>query len=100
MSTQPVTVPTSTTIQLFENAGGPTAAGSRSNPHDWFLPENVENGTTIKRVREFIAIGRHQGSVANYLFLDGHVAALPSKQIEVWAQEGHNFMLPGRAIVP
>ena len=89
---------TTTTIEYFEHAGGPSGLDSLPNPTDWFKPPIVNTGKTIEHVRDFIAIDRHWGSTANYLFLDGHVAAIPATAIEGWAQEGHNFLLPGKAL--
>ncbi|MCA9127876.1 MAG: DUF1559 domain-containing protein [Planctomycetales bacterium] len=101
LNTNPATSnATTTTIEYFEHAGGPETNDSLLNPKDWFTPANVRDGKTIEHIREFIAIDRHRGRTANYLFLDGHVSAVPASVIEGWAQAGHNFLLPGNASVP
>jgi prepilin-type processing-associated H-X9-DG protein/prepilin-type N-terminal cleavage/methylation domain-containing protein len=46
------------------------------------------------RVKTEIAVDRHQGTVANYLYADGHVAAIAGEQIELWCDEGMNFAQP------
>ncbi len=88
---------TTTTIEYFEHAGGPLSPASLTDPNEWFNTSNVRSGMTIEHVREFIAIDRHKGNTANYLFLDGHVAAIPASAIEGWAREGRNLLLPGNA---
>lgn len=91
---------TTTTIEFFEHAGGPSTPGSFLNPNAWFKPPVVSSGKTIEHIREFIAIDRHRGRTANYLFLDGHVAPIPASVIEGWAAKGQNFLLPGNAMHP
>lgn len=86
---------TTTTLEYYEYAGGPFSHLDPNNVYEWFLPENVRSGRTLEHIRELIAIDRHVGSTANYLFLDGHVATVPADTIETWAREGHNFFLPG-----
>ncbi len=101
LNTNPSTsTSTTTTIEYFEHAGGPFGQESLRNPEDWFSRSNVANSTTIDHIREFIAIDRHKGKTANYLFLDGHVATIPASAIEGWARDGHNFLLPGNAASP
>ena len=41
-----------------------------------------------------LAVDRHQGNVANYLYADGHVKAIPASQIEEWCDEGFDFAKP------
>jgi prepilin-type processing-associated H-X9-DG protein len=47
-------------------------------------------------VAEEVAVNRHHGSAANYLYLDAHVATIPSTQIHDWCHEGFNFAKPPR----
>jgi len=42
---------TTTTIEFFEHAGGPSAPGSFLNPNAWFKPPVVNTGKTIEHVR-------------------------------------------------
>lgn len=86
---------TTTTLEYFEYGGGSFSHSDFNDEHDWFLPDNVRSGRTLEHIRELIAIERHVGRTANYLFLDGHVAAVSAETIETWARDGHNFFLPG-----
>ena len=67
--------------------------------HEWFSEENLSRneppGRAVwNRVRTEIAVDRHQGRVANYLYADGHVGAIAAEQVELWCDEGVNFALP------
>lgn len=41
-----------------------------------------------------LAVDRHQGTVANYLYADGSVRAISAEQIAAWCDEGTNFIVP------
>ncbi len=41
-----------------------------------------------------VAVDRHGGDVANYLYADGHVDAIPVSQISEWVEQGFNFARP------
>jgi general secretion pathway protein G len=43
-----------------------------------------------------VAVDRHGGSVANYLYADGHVDVIPASQISEWVEQGFNFAVPPR----
>jgi prepilin-type processing-associated H-X9-DG protein/prepilin-type N-terminal cleavage/methylation domain-containing protein len=67
--------------------------------HEWFTDENLARnqppGRAVwNRVKTEIAVDRHQGTVANYLYADGHVDAIAGEQIELWCDEGMNFAAP------
>ncbi len=101
LNTNPATsTSTTSTIEFAEHAGGPFTPQSLTNPEDWFSAANVADMATINHIREFIAIDPHKGGTANYLFLDGHVAAIPATAIEGWAKEGLNFLLPSSSGIP
>lgn len=66
---------------------------------EWFSEENLQhNGPTERAVwnhaRQELAVDRHSGTVANYLYADGHVAALAAEQIAEWCDAGVNFAIP------
>ncbi|MEO0530722.1 MAG: DUF1559 domain-containing protein [Planctomycetota bacterium] len=63
-------------------AGDPNLGG----PADDELPGVTQQGE--------LAVDRHQGNVANYLFADGRVEAISAGQIAEWCDEGFNFALP------
>lgn len=41
-----------------------------------------------------LAVDRHQGSIANYLYADGSVHAIAADQIAQWCDAGFNFVVP------
>jgi prepilin-type processing-associated H-X9-DG protein/prepilin-type N-terminal cleavage/methylation domain-containing protein len=91
---------THATIVTFESV---TAAVNETYDHlespEWFSDDNLQhNGPTERHVwkdvsRE-LALDRHQGTTANYLYADGHVAAIAAEQISQWCDEGTNFAIP------
>ncbi len=78
---------------------GPDIHLDHAEAHEWFdeemLARNDPPGRAVwNRVRTEIAVDRHQGTVANYLYADGHVSAVAAERIEQWCDEGVNFALP------
>lgn len=65
---------------------------------DWFGESNMANngstGAVWKAVQQGIAVERHAGGVANYLYADGHVAAIPAAEVAEWCHTGVNFIRP------
>jgi prepilin-type processing-associated H-X9-DG protein/prepilin-type N-terminal cleavage/methylation domain-containing protein len=45
-------------------------------------------------VQSELAVDRHGGTLANYLYADGHVSSIDAGQIETWVAEGTNFVRP------
>jgi prepilin-type processing-associated H-X9-DG protein/prepilin-type N-terminal cleavage/methylation domain-containing protein len=43
-----------------------------------------------------VAVDRHSGDMANYLYADGHVEPIAASQISQWVEEGFNFARPPR----
>ena len=41
-----------------------------------------------------LAVDRHRGASANYLYADGSVKTIASEQISQWCDDGFNFVLP------
>jgi prepilin-type processing-associated H-X9-DG protein/prepilin-type N-terminal cleavage/methylation domain-containing protein len=85
------------TIVAFE--GGPDVHLDHAESHEWFTPEmlsrNEPPGRAVwNRVQTEIAVDRHQGTAANYLYADGHVAAIAAEQIAEWCDAGVNFAVP------
>lgn len=73
---------TSRTIMLFEAANIPPHAlpqywYTQTNPYDEIDPD------------------RHLGVMANYAYVDGHVDAIDTSQIDVWVHRKYNFGMPG-----
>ena len=74
---------------------------------EWFSDENLRNNDPDTRAvwnqvvndaasegNGELAAARHQSSVANYLYADGHVAPISVDQIAEWCDEGFNFIVP------
>jgi prepilin-type processing-associated H-X9-DG protein/prepilin-type N-terminal cleavage/methylation domain-containing protein len=47
-----------------------------------------------ENVTKEVAVDRHPGGVANYLYADGHVAPIASSEISAWVEEEFNFARP------
>ena len=88
---------TSSTIMLFEAASG--AHVDHVDSFDWFLDDHLDAGTVYEEIVEEVAVDRHPGRTANYLFADNHVESIAADQILQWSQEGddhQNFARPVR----
>ena len=62
--------------------------------YDWFSENNINDESVFDAVASEVAVHRHGGSTANYLYLDGHVESLTSEQINEWSLEPFNFAKP------
>ncbi len=67
--------------------------------YEWFSADNLQNNGPAGRavwtdVNREVAVDRHHGTTANYLYADGHVAAIAAEQIGQWCDEGTNFAIP------
>jgi prepilin-type processing-associated H-X9-DG protein/prepilin-type N-terminal cleavage/methylation domain-containing protein len=85
------------TIVAFE--GGPDVHLDHAESHEWFTPEMLDRnqppGRAVwNRVQTEIAVDRHQGTGANYLYADGHVALIAAEQVAEWCDAGFNFAVP------
>jgi prepilin-type processing-associated H-X9-DG protein len=65
----------------------------------WFSEQNMANNkapdfAVLKAVQAEVAIDRHPGPAANYLYADGHVDSISSEQIASWCNDGVNFAEP------
>ena len=113
---------THTTIMMFEGVALRLAFPHPDHVHSytWFSEVNLREGTVAEKVRSEVSISRHHGSkvkyedandgetqvandrekyqdssgTANYLYADGHVAAIPAYQIVQWCEEPFNFAIP------
>lgn len=95
---------THSTVMVMESVAVDSAAGIRvRSDHlhcdEWFLDAesltSAERLTTIlPAISAEVAIERHRGDVANYLYADGHVSAISSSQIADWCSEGFDFARP------
>jgi prepilin-type processing-associated H-X9-DG protein len=90
---------THSTIMMFE--GVAVRLGTyfdHVHSYAWFSEQNLANNQSDQAVwnavRSEVAVERHSGTVANYLYADGHVAAIAADQIAEWCQQGFNFARP------
>ena len=60
----------------------------------WFSEANVRDGAVFNAVKAEVSVDRHQGTLANYLYADGHVKSISSEEIAAWCEEGFNFARP------
>lgn len=94
---------TSQTMIVFEAAedeGQISIQYDHAHPSDWFSERSIRRGRTWSKLNREIKPDRHQGTVSEYLFVDGHVRAISVDVIRQWCDEGYNFGLPDRAVLP
>lgn len=78
-----------------------------AHTYEWFNAANLSNNSPPQRavwqtvagdaaegIPGELAVDRHQGSVANYLYADGSVRAISAAQIAEWCDAGFNFVIP------
>ena len=87
------------TIVMFEAGFGVEMTQDHVHSHEWFSQYNLKRNTPSKRavwnaVKAEVAVNRHPGNMANYLYADGHVEAISSEQIATWCGEEYNFAIP------
>jgi prepilin-type processing-associated H-X9-DG protein/prepilin-type N-terminal cleavage/methylation domain-containing protein len=92
-------VQTHRTIVMFEAGPGVEVTHDHVESQDWFSEYNLKRNTppkpaVWKAVTDEVAVDRHLGGVANYLYADGHVEAISSQQISEWCASGTNFAVP------
>ena len=91
---------THSTIMLFEgNAVKLKSHYDHVHCYLWFSEQNLANNgpphyAVLEAVKAEVAIDRHPGPTANYLYADGHVDAIASEQIATWCNDGVNFAEP------
>lgn len=91
---------THATLLLFEGIATKLALHyDHVHSYSWFSDVNLANRgaphfAVFEQVESEVAVDRHGGRVANYLYADGHVVAIAEQQIAEWCAEGVNFALP------
>ena len=85
------------TLVLFEAGSSVEAAYDHLHTWEWYMEERgYTPEQRLARIQNDIVIDRHQGTVSNYLYADGHVAAIPATQIAEWVDEEFNFARPAK----
>jgi prepilin-type N-terminal cleavage/methylation domain-containing protein/prepilin-type processing-associated H-X9-DG protein len=91
---------THTTILMFEAGTGVDDSKDHVECPDWFdtynMKRNAAEQLVWKSVVAEVAVDRHQGTSANYLYADGHVDAITADQIAEWCNAGTNFAIPAQ----
>jgi prepilin-type N-terminal cleavage/methylation domain-containing protein/prepilin-type processing-associated H-X9-DG protein len=87
------------TMVLFEaNASALDSTIDHLESDKWFSEKNLERNAAERAVWEAVrgdvAVERHHGTVANYLFADGHVQPIAAEQIAEWCDAGEDFAAP------
>ena len=82
----------SRTIALFEATEHVHADHVHS--YDWFNEDAIAKEHVFDLVAKEIALDRHNGNTANYLFIDAHVETISSDQIHDWCHEPFDFARP------
>ena len=86
---------THTTIVMFEGVAASLSFDyDHVHSYSWFSKDNLDRNRVGEVVSNEVAIDRHTGEVANYLYADGHVAVISADTILQWCNEGFNFAIP------
>lgn len=85
---------THTTIVMLEAGNSVESTYDHLDNWAWFTELYPTAEKRLNRIRAEVVIDRHQGDVANYLYADGHVEAIPESQIQEWVHENFNFTRP------
>lgn len=91
---------THATIVMFEAVAARLGTNyDHVHAYEWFTAQNLvhrgsPNFAVWKAVQRELAVARHVGLTANYLYADGHVTAMAESQINDWCREGYNFAEP------
>ncbi len=85
--------------QAVDAGGGVGLRSDHLHSNEWFEdaesmtpPERME--TIFSDVADEVALERHVGKVANYLYADGHVEPISAETIAEWCADGFDFALP------
>jgi prepilin-type N-terminal cleavage/methylation domain-containing protein/prepilin-type processing-associated H-X9-DG protein len=93
------------TIIMFEAGPGVDLTKDHVECPDWFSSYNLRHNTPPNHAvwdqvagdgekTGDVAVNRHHGGVANYLYADAHVEAVSADQVAEWCDAGINFAIP------
>jgi len=82
------------TIMMFEAGKAVESHYDHVDSWEWFTEKYPTSSERWEQIQREVAVDRHGGGVANYLYADGHVAAVSAEQVGAWVAEGHNFARP------
>ena len=87
---------THATIMLFEAGNTVESHFDHVDSWEWFTEKYPTARERWKQIQLEIAVDRHAGSIANYLYADGHVKPIAADEVNAWVEEGFNFARPPR----
>jgi prepilin-type N-terminal cleavage/methylation domain-containing protein/prepilin-type processing-associated H-X9-DG protein len=92
-------VETHRTIMMFEAGDNVAITKDHVESPEWFDETNMKRNTPPQHavwdaVEKEVAVDRHLGKCANYLYADGHVDQIGAEQIAEWCDAGTNFAIP------
>ncbi len=96
---------THNTIVMFEAGDIVDQHFDHVHSSEWFTEEYPTAAERWNRIADEagddrdtgeVAVDRHAGQVANYLYADGHVSAIAASQIAEWVEAEFNFARPPR----
>jgi prepilin-type N-terminal cleavage/methylation domain-containing protein/prepilin-type processing-associated H-X9-DG protein len=82
------------TIVAFEAGNRVQLTLDHVDSWTWFSEDYPTARDGWERVQAEVAVERHGGAGANYLYADGHVGNIPASQIQEWVEAGHDFAKP------
>jgi len=85
---------TQRTIVVFEAGAGVDVNFDHVHSPEWFTETYPTPAERWEQIQKEVAVDRHSGDMANYLYADGHVEAIGAEQISRWVHEGFNFARP------
>jgi len=82
------------TIMMFEAGNAVELNFDHVHSWEWFTEAYPTAAERWQRIQQEVAVERHLGVVANYLYADGHVSAVSAAEISEWVDNGVNFARP------
>ena len=82
------------TIVMFEAGNAVEINVDHVHSWEWFSEAYPTAAERWTQVQSEVAVDRHLGEVANYLYADGHVSPIAAAEVNVWVSGGVNFARP------
>jgi prepilin-type N-terminal cleavage/methylation domain-containing protein/prepilin-type processing-associated H-X9-DG protein len=82
------------TILLFEAGATVETSFDHVDSWEWFSENYDTPAKRWEKVQQDVAVARHPGELANYLYADGHVNPIPAAEISELVEQGINFVRP------
>ncbi|MEM9186555.1 MAG: DUF1559 domain-containing protein [Planctomycetota bacterium] len=85
--------------QAVDGGAGFGLRSDHLHSNEWFqdaeaMTPSQRLETIYSNVADEVAVERHVGGVANYLYADGHVESISAETIAEWCADGFNFAYP------